>query len=116
MAKNPQSATSLEASPEEERRGRILRYSVAMSIRFVCVILMMILHGWLMWVAAAGAIFLPYIAVVIANAQGAGAKRSKAAAAVTAKPLVISADQFTVVNEPSVTNATESESSVPNVH
>jgi hypothetical protein len=30
----------------------------------------MFVDGWLMWLAFAGAIFLPYFAVVLANAQG----------------------------------------------
>ena len=30
----------------------------------------MFVEGWLMWLAFAGAIFLPYFAVVLANAQG----------------------------------------------
>jgi len=69
MAK-PQSVTSLEVSPEAERRGRMIKYTAAMSIRVVCIILAVMVQGWLMWVFFAGAIFLPYFAVVIANAVG----------------------------------------------
>jgi hypothetical protein len=66
----PQSVTSLEVSPEAERRGRMIKYTAAMSIRVVCIILAVMVQGWLMWVFFAGAIFLPYFAVVIANAVG----------------------------------------------
>lgn len=79
MAK-PQSVTSLEVSPEAERRGRMFKYTAAMSIRVVCIILAVMVQGWLMWVFFAGAIFLPYFAVVIANAvgssQASGASRA----------------------------------------
>ena len=41
-----------------------------LGIRVVCIVLAMFVEGWLMWLAFAGAIFLPYFAVVLANAQG----------------------------------------------
>lgn len=48
----------------------MLRYTVAMSIRVACLILGVVVQGPLMWVFFAGAIFLPYFAVVLANTQG----------------------------------------------
>jgi hypothetical protein len=48
----------------------MIKYTAAMSIRVVCIILAVMVQGWLMWVFFAGAIFLPYFAVVIANAVG----------------------------------------------
>jgi hypothetical protein len=48
----------------------MLKYTLAMTIRVVCIVLAMFVDGWLMWLAFAGAIFLPYFAVVLANAQG----------------------------------------------
>ena len=62
-----QSATALEASPDEERRSRLVKYTIAMSVRMVCIVLGVVTQGWLMWVFFALAIFLPYFAVVIAN-------------------------------------------------
>ena len=47
----------------------MLKYTVAMTIRVVCIVLAIFVEGWLMWLCFAGAIFLPYFAVVIANAQ-----------------------------------------------
>lgn len=40
-----------------------------MSVRMVCFVLMFVIqpYGWYTWVLAAGAIFLPYFAVVVAN-------------------------------------------------
>lgn len=91
MAKPAQSVTSIELSPEEERKRRMVRYTWAMSIRVVCLILGMFLQGWLMWVAFAGAIFLPYFAVVLANTRGASTAPQATA---VAPKLVISADAF----------------------
>ena len=62
-----QSATSVGANPEHERKARMIKYTVAMTVRVVCLILGMVVQGWLMWVFFAAAILLPYIAVVIAN-------------------------------------------------
>lgn len=67
-----QSITSLPPSPEAERRARMIKYTVAMTIRVACIFAMLFVQGWWLAVFAAGAIFLPYIAVVLANAQGSG--------------------------------------------
>lgn len=85
-----QSATSLEASPDEERRSRLVKYTVAMSIRMVCIVLGVFTQGWLMWVFFALAIFLPYFAVIIANEQGASKKVNTT---VIAPKISIKADQ-----------------------
>lgn len=51
----------------DEMRGRMIKYSVSMGIRMVCLILVFVVDGWLQWVFVAGAVFLPYFAVIIAN-------------------------------------------------
>ncbi|MBG6238007.1 putative tellurium resistance membrane protein TerC [Mycetocola sp. CAN_C7] len=61
------SITSLPPSPDAERRARVLKYSIAMSIRVLCLFLMLFAQGWWLFVFAAGAILLPYVAVVLAN-------------------------------------------------
>ncbi|QEE61214.1 DUF3099 domain-containing protein [Salinibacterium sp. dk2585] len=66
MAK-PQSITSLPLSPDDDRRRRMLRYTIAMSIRVVCLFACFVVPGWWMAIPAIGAIVLPYIAVVVAN-------------------------------------------------
>jgi predicted tellurium resistance membrane protein TerC len=68
-----QSITSLPPSPEEERRARMIKYSIAMGIRMVCIVLMLFVQGWWLLVCAIGAIALPYFAVVFANVQGGAA-------------------------------------------
>ncbi|WP_082590380.1 DUF3099 domain-containing protein [Agromyces sp. Soil535] len=65
-----QSITSLPPSPEAERRARMIKYTIAMSIRVACIFAMLFAQGWWLAVFAAGAIFLPYVAVVLANVSG----------------------------------------------
>jgi predicted tellurium resistance membrane protein TerC len=91
----PQSVTNLDISPEDERKSRMLRYLIAMSIRVVCIVAGVYVEGWLMWVCFAGAIFLPYFAVIIANASGGGSART--AERVIAPTLKIEATDFSVV-------------------
>ncbi|MDY7543955.1 MULTISPECIES: DUF3099 domain-containing protein [unclassified Cryobacterium] len=67
-----QSITSLPPSPEAERHARMIKYSVTMGIRMVCIVLMLFVHGWWLLVCAAGAIVLPYFAMIIANVHGTG--------------------------------------------
>jgi len=62
-----QSITSLPLSPEEERRRRMIKYTIAMSVRVLCIVAMLFVHGWWLALCAAGAILLPYFAVVVAN-------------------------------------------------
>jgi len=69
MAKT-HSVTSLPEAPEVERRKRIIIYSISMSIRFVCVALIVFTGGIWQWIFGFGAIFLPYFAVVVANNVG----------------------------------------------
>jgi predicted tellurium resistance membrane protein TerC len=46
---------------------RMVKYALAMGIRMVCLILIFVVDGWFKLVMVAGAVFLPWIAVVIAN-------------------------------------------------
>ena len=44
------------------------RYLISMGIRTLCVLLVFLIHNPARWVFAAGAVVLPYIAVLLANA------------------------------------------------
>lgn len=61
------SVTTLPAAPGDDRRARMIKYTVAMVIRVICIVLMLYVQGWWLLLFAAGAIFLPYFAVIIAN-------------------------------------------------
>lgn len=64
-------AVRITTAPESraaERDRRQRRYLISMAIRTVCFIgAVAVGPGWLRWVLAAGAAFLPYVAVMMAN-------------------------------------------------
>jgi hypothetical protein len=62
-----QSITSLPRSPYDDRRARMIKYSLAMGIRMICILSLLFVQGWWLVIMATGAIVLPYIAVVLAN-------------------------------------------------
>jgi hypothetical protein len=88
-----QSVTSLGESPEVERKRRMIKYTVAMTVRVICLVVGMFVQGWLMWICFAGAIFLPYFAVILANANSSGTA-TKGQAVAEAPTIAISADAF----------------------
>lgn len=61
--------TTAAASRNDDIRARQRRYLLSMSLRTLCFVGAVIVgHGVAMWILIAGAIFLPYVAVVMANA------------------------------------------------
>lgn len=60
--------TDARTAHTDEMHQRLVKYSVAMGIRMVCLILIFVLDGWLKIIAVAGAVLLPWFAVIIANA------------------------------------------------
>ena len=61
------SITDAAAAHSEEMRQRMIKYAVAMGIRMVCLILIFVVDGWLKILPVIGAVFLPWVAVIIAN-------------------------------------------------
>lgn len=62
--------TTAASDPGEELGRRQRRYVLSMTIRLACFLAAAAFApGWPMWVFLAGAIFLPYVAVVGANAK-----------------------------------------------
>ena len=45
----------------------MIKYAVAMGIRMVCLILIFVVDGWFKIIPVIGAVFLPWVAVIIAN-------------------------------------------------
>jgi hypothetical protein len=69
--KHPEAVRITTAAPSkaEEIAARQRRYLFSMGIRTLCVIGAVVVgDNWLRWVLFAGAVFLPYVAVVMANA------------------------------------------------
>jgi hypothetical protein len=62
------SVTTAAAGRSADLASRQRRYLIMMGIRLVCLPLAVVVDGWLRWVFIVGAIVLPYVAVVIANA------------------------------------------------
>ncbi len=62
------SVTSAQTPLSQEQKARTKRYLMSMTIRTVCFLGAVVAQGWLRWALLAGAVVLPYIAVVMANA------------------------------------------------
>jgi hypothetical protein len=60
--------TSAQQGLSNDLPGRQRRYFISMMVRTACFIAAVILPSPYRWIALVGAIFLPYFAVVIANA------------------------------------------------
>lgn len=60
--------TTASPSRNDEINARQRRYLFSMSLRTICFVGAILTSGWLQWVLIAGALVLPYIAVVLANA------------------------------------------------
>lgn len=60
--------TTARTSLSEDQSGRTRRYLISMAIRTVCFIGAIIADGWLRWALVVGALVLPYVAVIVANA------------------------------------------------
>lgn len=61
--------TTATRSHSDDVSGRQRRYVISMTIRTLCFLLAVVSMGhWFMWAFLAASFFLPYIAVVIANA------------------------------------------------
>lgn len=72
MKSSAHTITSLPPSPDAERHKRMIEYGIMMGIRVLCVLACLWVRGWWLLIPAIGAIFLPYFAVVVANAVQVG--------------------------------------------
>lgn len=73
------SVTSAGVNPAEDRAHRMRMYFIAMTLRLACVLSLFWLRGWWVTIAVAGAIILPWFAVMVGNAvEHGGAKQLKA--------------------------------------
>lgn len=69
MTKASYTVTSVGDAPSAERNQRMRKYAITMGIRMACIAAMPFVRGWWIVLCATGAIFLPYIAVVLANVK-----------------------------------------------
>lgn len=68
MAPEVHSITNAQRGITEQQSGRTKKYLFSMGIRTVCFLLAIVVPGWPKIAFIIGAIVLPYLAVVIANA------------------------------------------------
>lgn len=78
--------TEARESHTAARDTRMRKYTISMTVRMICFILAFFFDGWLRWVFIAGAVVLPYIAVVIANGGADLTKREPPAEFYKAPP------------------------------
>ncbi|GAA1624511.1 MULTISPECIES: DUF3099 domain-containing protein [Brevibacterium] len=78
MAKHPQQITTADTALDDDMKSRIIKYSITMGIRTLCFVAayfaFVASQHVLMWICVAGAVLLPYPAVIFANA---GRERSR---------------------------------------
>ena len=68
MAPEVYTITQAKRGLSNEQSGRTKRYLISMAIRTACVIAAIVVPGWPKWLFIVGAVVLPYLAVVAANA------------------------------------------------
>jgi hypothetical protein len=75
-SETPVTITSARTSHSDDIHRRQGKYLLSMAVRTICFILAVVLTGPLRWVMVGAAVFLPYVAVVVANVsnsrEGAG--------------------------------------------
>ncbi len=59
--------TTARKSVADDQAVRVRGYVISMTIRIICFLLAVVTTGVLRWVFVAGALIIPYIAVVFAN-------------------------------------------------
>lgn len=63
------SVTSAQPAHSEDLDSRIVRYAWMMSVRIVCFALAVVTPSPWRWLFVVGAVFLPTVAVILANAR-----------------------------------------------
>lgn len=90
---HPVSITSARTGHSDDMHKRQVRYLLSMGIRTACFVLAIVTSGPLRWTLVAAAVFLPYVAVVLANAtdrrtrSGPASFLSEERPAIEAKPI-----------------------------
>lgn len=74
-----QRITSARSSHSADVSRRMRNYAISMAIRTLCVVgFILLIPHWTAWLLVPGAVFLPYVAVVMANAGPERSLRSVA--------------------------------------
>ncbi|MGQ0630679.1 MAG: DUF3099 domain-containing protein [Sporichthyaceae bacterium] len=73
------SITGAPTSLTDDVRARMRRYAISMGVRTICFLGAIVTEGPLRWILFAGAVILPYVAVVVANGGREPTRNAKAA-------------------------------------
>lgn len=68
--------TSAGVNPAEDRAHRMRMYFIAMTLRVACVVSLFWVRDWWVLLAAAGAVILPWFAVLVGNAVAHGGEQA----------------------------------------
>lgn len=94
MAPEVYTITATSRALSNEQSGRTKRYLISMGIRTACVLAAIVVPGWPKWIFIAGAVVLPYLAVVIANAGRGSDEPGTMGVAAVALPSAASAQEY----------------------
>jgi hypothetical protein len=94
MAPEVYTITATNRALSNEQSGRTKRYLISMGIRTACVLAAIIVPGWPKWIFIAGAVVLPYLAVVIANAGRENDEPGSMGVTAVALPSAASAQEY----------------------
>ncbi|MSO27168.1 MAG: DUF3099 domain-containing protein [Candidatus Nanopelagicales bacterium] len=80
--------TGAQRALSQEQTGRTRKYLISMGIRTACVLAAIVVPGWPRWLFIAGAVVLPYLAVVVANAGRENDEPGKLGVEALAQPAI----------------------------
>ena len=69
--------TDARSPASVEHESRVKRYALTMGFRTACFVAMVFVEGPLRWVLFAGAVILPYVAVIVANQANQRSQQQK---------------------------------------
>ncbi len=93
--------TGAQRPLSQEQTGRTRKYLISMGIRTACVLAAIVVPGWPRWVLIAGAVVLPYLAVVVANAGRENDEPGKLGVAAAEQPALPRANSTHTGSTPS---------------
>jgi len=93
MAPEVYTITQTNRGLSNEQSGRTRKYLISMGIRTGCVLAAIVVPGWPKWLFVAGAVVLPYLAVVMANAGRENDEPGAMGVAFVALPTAASAQE-----------------------
>ena len=100
--------TTARMGTSEEMSSRVRRYTITMAFRTACFVSMIFVEGPFRWVLFAGAVLLPYIAVVVANQAN---QRGKSADLSPVPPVdnlqITTGEQFEVISGSTASETSE---------